>query len=84
MNDLETIGSMLKHKRREERLTLDALVRLTGLTRKTLIRLEKGEDVHFSTVEKVSRMLGMKVAVVPTTIPAISTEPITGEDDDWV
>jgi len=48
------------HQRREEvGITLENLAKLSGLGIRTLNRLFAGEDVKFSTIEKVTNFLGL-------------------------
>ena len=72
------LGKDIRRCRKASKITLEELELVTGITRKTLIRLEKGEDVRFSTVEKVLLALGITVtAKVPEPISA------SGGDDEW-
>ena len=72
------LGKDIRRCRKASKITLEKLELVTGITRKTLIRLEKGEDVRFSTVEKVLLTLGITVtAKVPEPNSA------SGGDDEW-
>ena len=72
------IGKEIHDCRKANGITLEKLELVTGITRKTLIRIEKGDDVRFSTVEKVLRVLGIRVTVKT---PAPLSE--SGGDDEW-
>lgn len=53
-----TLGEAVYKRRRALKLTLDAVSDMTGITKKTLIALEKGRDVRVSTVLAVCGLLG--------------------------
>ncbi len=53
-----TLGEAVHKRRRALKLTLDAVSDMTGITKKTLIALEKGRDVRVSTVLTVCGLLG--------------------------
>jgi transcriptional regulator with XRE-family HTH domain len=75
---LIALGKDIRDCRKANRITLEKLELVTGITRKTLIRLEKGEEVKFSTVEKVLRALGITLS---TSIPKPMSE--NGGEDEW-
>lgn len=72
-------GSRLRARRLERNLTAEALAEKTGLNRKTIMDLEAGRDVRWSTVIKVLRamhLLGTLNTALPDTLPgneALST-----------
>lgn len=58
----------IKAQRKKRGWTLEEVENLTGISKKTLIRLEKGEDVRLSTLVCVLKLLGITLAFdhVPT------------------
>jgi transcriptional regulator with XRE-family HTH domain len=55
--NMAEIGLRLRARRLERNLTVEALGEKTGLNRKTILELEAGRDVKWSTVMKVFRGL---------------------------
>ena len=61
----------LKGARRAAGLNQDDLATRSGLSRKTVNRLETGAiDPRLSTLEVIARALGMEIMLVPSTIRA--------------
>lgn len=56
---LEEIGESVRLKRKALDYTLDDLERLTGVSKRTLIKLEAGGDVRYSTLLKVLSAVGL-------------------------
>jgi transcriptional regulator with XRE-family HTH domain len=66
------IGGRLRARRLERNQSVDAVAEATGLNRKTILTVESGGDVRFSTVVKLLRhldLLGALEAAVPDTLP---------------
>lgn len=59
---LEEIGVSVRLKRKALGYTLDDLERLTGISKRTLIKLEAGGDVRYSTLLKVLSAVGLVLA----------------------
>lgn len=59
----DSLGLLIKTCRKEAALTQEVAAMLCGVTKKTLIRVEKGEDVYISTVFKILDGLGIRLAV---------------------
>lgn len=59
---LEEIGVSVRLKRKALGYTLDDLERLTGASKRTLIKLEAGGDVRYSTLLKVLSAVGLVLA----------------------
>ncbi|WP_282109451.1 helix-turn-helix domain-containing protein [Shewanella algicola] len=57
----QSLGLLIKKTRNNAALTQDVAAMLCGVTKKTLIRVEKGEDVYLSTVFKVLNGLGISI-----------------------
>ena len=56
---LEEIGERIRLRRKKLKYTLENIEKATGISRKTLIKLEKGGDVRFSTLTTVLSILGL-------------------------
>src|SRR5688572_23965722 len=55
----ETVAAFIKRKRKDRELTQAQLGQLAGLSRGTIIEIEKGESEHgYSTIESVIIALG--------------------------
>lgn len=59
---LEEIGVSVRLKRKALDYTLDDLELLTGVSKRTLIKLEAGGDVRYSTLLKVLSAVGLVLA----------------------
>lgn len=59
---LEEIGESVRLKRKALDYTLDDLEKLTGVSKRTLIKLEAGGDVRYSTLLKVLSAVGLVLA----------------------
>lgn len=59
----QSLGLLIKDRRKKASLTQDVAAMLCGVTKKTLIRVEKGEDVYISTVFKI--LDGLGISIVP-------------------
>lgn len=57
----QSLGLLIKETRNSAALTQDVAAMLCGVTKKTLIRVEKGEDVYISTVFKILNGLGISI-----------------------
>ena len=57
----QSLGLLIKERRKQASLTQDVAAMLCGVTKKTLIRVEKGEDVYISTVFKIINGLGINI-----------------------
>ncbi|MGI2173786.1 helix-turn-helix domain-containing protein [Shewanella ulleungensis] len=59
----QSLGLLIKETRNSAALTQDVAAMLCGVTKKTLIRVEKGNDVYISTVFKILNGLGISIDV---------------------
>jgi DNA-binding XRE family transcriptional regulator len=59
----QSLGLLIKDRRKKASLTQDVAAMLCGVTKKTLIRVEKGEDVYISTVFKI--LDGLGISIIP-------------------
>lgn len=58
---LEKLGKVIRQRCKQLNLTLEDIESVTGISRKTLIKLEKGGDVRFSTLTTVISFLGLRL-----------------------
>lgn len=66
------LGARFRARRLDRNLSINTLAEQTGLNFKTIIGLESGADVKFSSIIKVTRALGMVAsfeALLPDTLP---------------
>ena len=57
----QSVGTLVKENRKKAGLTQEVAAMLCGVTKKTLIRVEKGEDVYISTLFKILDGLGVAI-----------------------
>ena len=83
----EELGAAVRRRRKALGTTLDSLSLATGISKKTLIKFEKGGDVRFSTLAKILGMLGLALNFTPQTFLRLGDEECTtlaGDDlEDW-
>ena len=58
---LEKLGKVIRQRCKQLNLTLEDIESVTGISRKTLIKLEKGGDVRLSTLTTVISFLGLRL-----------------------
>ena len=61
---LENLGQLIHKERKAKGIILETLEMFTGLTKKTLIKIEKGGVAKFSTIEKILRCLDLRMQLV--------------------
>ncbi|MFT7683899.1 helix-turn-helix domain-containing protein [Moritella dasanensis] len=76
--DPSTLGKLIKENRKAASMTQEIAASFCGVTKKTLIRVEKGEDVYFSTIVKILNGLGISLAVDDP-----SSKKILGGSNEW-
>lgn len=76
--DPSTLGKLIKDRRKAANMTQEVAASFCGVTKKTLIRVEKGEDVYFSTIVKILRGLGIKL-----TVDTPNSENNLGDSNEW-
>jgi DNA-binding XRE family transcriptional regulator len=59
----QSLGLLIKETRNNAALTQDVAAMMCGVTKKTLIRVEKGNDVYISTMFKILNGLGISIDV---------------------
>jgi DNA-binding XRE family transcriptional regulator len=55
------------------KMTADTLAELAGVSRDTIFRIERGEDVSFSTAMAVLRVFGLGLSAAPVKWPTLDT-----------
>ena len=66
MNDsLENIGKALRSLRLSKGMSQQALAAAAGISRTTLIQMEKGKDAQVSSFELAGRVLGVEFGLMP-------------------
>ena len=58
----QAIGEAVRLRRKALGNTLDDLAEASGISKRTLIKLEQGQDVRFSTLTTVLSWLGLEAA----------------------
>lgn len=58
------LGERIKAKRKKKRLSQKKLSALSGVTRSTLIRIEKGQGVHFDYYLILAAALNTQIATL--------------------
>lgn len=79
---LKVIGETIRHRRKQLKYTLEDIEMMTEISRKTLIKLEKGGDVRFSTLTTVLSILGLTLDFSYQT-KALLQDQSENIDDDW-
>ena len=79
---LKVIGETIRHRRKQLKYTLENIEMMTEISRKTLIKLEKGGDVRFSTLTTVLSILGLTLDFSDQT-KALLQDQSENIDDDW-
>jgi len=76
--DPNTLGKLIKDRRKAAGMNQEIAASFCSVTKKTLIRVEKGEDVYFSTIVKIINGLGIKLIV-----DAPSSKNKLGGSNEW-
>ena len=83
--DMKTVGAAVRRRRKALGHTLDDIANYCGVSRRTLIKLEQGADVRFSTLTAVMASMGMTLDFSETTKTLLKKEAaaVKETDDDW-
>ena len=79
---LGLFGQRLRQRRLEQNLSVDELAVHAGLNRKTILALESGDDIRFSSVVKILRsmnLLGLLESAVPDRLPGGEAVSASGQ-----
>lgn len=63
VTSIDDLGKAIKYKRTKQNLSIHKAAALLNISDKTLQSIESGKDSKFSTVLKVSKMLGLKLKI---------------------
>jgi transcriptional regulator with XRE-family HTH domain len=58
------IGQLIRQRRLSEGMSQEALAAAAGISRTTLIQIEKGKDAQLSSVELAGRVLGLEIGLL--------------------
>lgn len=64
MTSAATIGQSIRQQRVAKDIAQDVLASAAGISRATLIQIEKGKDARLSSLEGVGRVLGLQIGIV--------------------
>ncbi len=83
--DPASLGLAIRERRKAARMTQEVTASLCGISKKTLIKIEKGGDVYLSTLLQVMKALGLHLQLVQETgsqATSGNSQPEVG-DDEW-
>ena len=83
--DPASLGLAIRERRKAARMTQEVTASLCGISKKTLIKIEKGGDVYLSTLLQVMKALGLRLQLVQETgsqVASGNSQPEVG-DDEW-
>lgn len=83
--DLASLGLAIRERRKAARMTQEVTASLCGISKKTLIKIEKGGDVYLSTLLQVMKALGLHLQLVQevgSQVASGNSQPEVG-DDEW-
>lgn len=83
--DMKTVGAAVRRRRKLLGHSLDTIAEYCGVSRRTLIELEQGADVRFSTLTAVMASMGMALDFSETTKAMLQKDAtaVKESDDDW-
>lgn len=76
------LGLYIKDRRVNAKMTQEVTALLCGVSKKTLIKIEKGGDVYFSTLMKVMNSLGIKLSIIGNNKQSSSSRFLDGDEND--
>ena len=83
--DAASLGLAIRERRKAARMTQEVTASLCGISKKTLIKIEKGGDVYLSTLLQVMKALGLRLQLVQemgSQVASGNSQPEVG-DDEW-
>ena len=83
--DPASLGLAIRERRKAARMTQEVAASLCGISKKTLIKIEKGGDVYLSTLLQVMKALGLHLQLVQeagSQVTSGNSQPEVG-DDEW-
>ena len=83
--DPASLGLAIRERRKAARMTQEVTASLCGISKKTLIKIEKGGDVYLSTLLQVMKALGLHLQLVQevgSQVASGNSQPEVG-DEEW-
>jgi DNA-binding XRE family transcriptional regulator len=83
--DPASLGLAIRERRKTAKMTQEVTASLCGISKKTLIKIEKGGDVYLSTLLQVMHALGLRLQLVQEAGPQVTRDSSQAEvgDDEW-
>ena len=83
--DPASLGLAIRERRKAARMTQEVTASLCGISKKTLIKIEKGGDVYLSTLLQVMNALGLHLQLVQEAGSQVTSDSSQSEvgDDEW-
>ena len=83
--DPASLGLAIRERRKAARMTQEVTASLCGISKKTLIKIEKGGDVYLSTLLQVMNALGLRLQLVQEAGSQVTSDSCTSEigNDEW-
>lgn len=83
--DPASLGLAIRERRKAARMTQEVTASLCGISKKTLIKIEKGGDVYLSTLLQVMNALGLRLQLVQEAGSQVTNDNSQPEvaDDEW-
>ena len=81
---MKAVGEVVQKRRQQLGHTQEALANFTGVSKRTLIKLEQGCDVRFSTLTTVLSALGLALDFSAQSKERLVAEAHLEADGDWV
>ena len=83
--DPASLGLAIRDRRKAAKMTQEVTASLCGISKKTLIKIEKGGDVYLSTLLQVMKALGLRLQLAQeagSQVASGNSQPEVG-DDEW-
>ena len=83
--DPASLGLAIRERRKAAKMTQEVTASLCGISKKTLIKIEKGGDVYLSTLLQVMNALGLHLQLVQEAGSQVTSDSSQSEvgDDEW-
>lgn len=81
--DPVSLGVAIRERRKAAKMTQEMTASLCGISKKTLIKIEKGGDVYLSTLLQVMNALGLHLQLAAGTSEANQMMHAEGHPDEW-
>lgn len=82
--DPASLGLAIRERRKAAKMTQEVTASLCGISKKTLIKIEKGGDVYLSTLLQVMNALGLRLQLVQDSVAQVASSNSQPEvDDEW-